>query len=188
MYLELLMVTILISKLVFDFFLSMILSVVFNVIDYKVDAVRIYEDIPETIIYMVTMKYLIVQNTINNPNASTFLYYLGGALILFIAKIIYQRNLYELAYKEGDPILQHNARRFYRVIYWVYLIFLITLVYVDVDLNNPISNFYINIIAWVSHINYVGWLFTYVAGLLLLGSFYYSLIFIFQLIFKRRYA
>jgi len=180
LYLELLFVLITIINAFIITPLLMIITSIFDVISYKVDAINLYLNIPFTILEIVLIKILI---DVNAPGSSDFikiLFYLGGLLIFVVNRLIHQKGVYELAIKENNFLLKYDARKYFKITRWLYPVIFIAIIFLGFDFANPVTSLLFTVLNWLYHLKYVGWLLPTLSFLLLNGSIIYSIFFLFN--------
>jgi len=158
----------------------MIITSIFDVISYKVDAINLYLNIPFTILEIVLIKILI---DVNAPGSSDFikiLFYLGGLLIFVVNRLIHQKGVYELAIKENNFLLKYDARKYFKITRWLYPVIFIAIIFLGFDFANPVTSLLFTVLNWLYHLKYVGWLLPTLSFLLLNGSIIYSIFFLFN--------
>jgi hypothetical protein len=156
-----------------------IVTSIFNIISYKTDAIVLYLNIPFTIIEIVSLKILIGNNTGNCSWLLKLAFIIGGMFILIINQLLHRKSVYELAIKENNYLLKYSAWRFFKLVKWLYpLVFVLSIVF-NFDFSNPISNGLFFLMDKIYQIKYVGAFLPVFGGLLLVGSIWYAIIFLF---------
>jgi hypothetical protein len=168
-YVEIIIIIFVVLRHVLNMIVS-IFTVSFNVIEYKANVISLITEIPAMLLIILTVGRLAYINTLDNSLGIRILYFSTSALLIIIYRILYQGDIYEIANKRDDYLLWYYGRRFFKITYWIYLIFFLILISGLVNNDNPIATLCFNIVHWFLTIKYIGWLIPWVAGLMVIGS------------------
>ena len=151
--------------------LNMVVSIFmasFNVIEYKANVISLITEIPAMLLIILTAGNLAYINTLDKSLGTKILYFSTAALLILIYRIVYQANIYEIANKRNDFLLWYNGRFFFRITYWVYLLFF--LISGFIDSKNLITDLCLRLINRALAIKYIGPIIPWIAGLAVIGS------------------
>lgn len=168
-YVEIIILIFVVLRHVLNMIVS-IFTVSFNVIEYKANVISLITEIPAMLLIILTVGRLAYINTVDNSLGIKILYFSTSALLILIYRILYQGDIYEIANKRDDYLLWYYGRRFFKITYWIYLIFFLILISGLVNSDNFITTLCFNIVHWFLTIKYIGWLIPWVAGLMVIGS------------------
>lgn len=180
LYLELLFALIIIIQSVIIPLPFTFITSIFNVISYKSDAIILYLNIPFTVIGIISVKVLIVENTLNLTSLDKSFFYAGGLFILAINQLIHRKSVYQLAIKENNFLLKYTTWKFFKLINWLYPLIFLSIMFVNFDFKNFISSGLFFIINWFYHVKFIGGLLPILSALMLLGTTGYAIFFSFN--------
>jgi len=105
---------------------------------------------------------------------------------LVITRLLYQKDIYELAAREDNFLLKYYSDKYFKTTYLLVLVFLLILIFGPFKGANPITIFCLSIINWFLNIRVIGALIPWIAGILLIGTFNIALSFAITLVFGRK--
>lgn len=184
-YIEIMLLVLGLLRTIVTFFVGIILAI-FNVRDDKQDMVALWTEIPLMFILLLTTTHLAFINTVDASLGLKILYYLSAAVILLVFRLLHQKDVYGLADKEGNILLEYYARKYFRITLWIFFILFLILIFGPFKTENPITSFCISSITWVLNIKFIGWLIPWFAGILLVGTLYMGFAFLVVLIYVRK--
>lgn len=168
-YVEIIILIFVVLRHVLNMIVS-IFTVSFNVIEYKANVISLITEIPALLLVILTVGRLAYINTVDNGLGIKILYFSTSALLILIYRILYQGDIYEIASKRDDYLLWYYGRKFFKITYWIYLIFFLILISGLINSDNIITTLCFNVVHWFLTIKYIGWLIPWAAGLMVIGS------------------
>lgn len=185
-YVEIILLVLGLIRTVLNFIVGIIMSI-FNVIEYKQDNFMILTEIPLMILLLFTTTHLAYINTIDSSLGIKILFYASTAMSLLIFRLLYQKDIYELASKENNLLLRYYSEKYFRISFWTFLILFLFLIFGPFKGDNPISTLCINIVHWALNIKVIGSAILWLAGVLFIGTLYMTISFGLVLISGKKY-
>ncbi len=168
-YVEIIILIFVVLRHVLNMIVS-IFTVSFNVIEYKANVISLITEAPAMLLIILTVGHLAYINTVDKNLGMKILYFSTSVLLILIYRILYQGDIYEIANKRNDYLLWYYGRKFFRITYWVYLLFFLILIFGVVNSNNPVTDLCLSFINWALSIKFIGWIIPWIAGLMVIGS------------------
>ncbi len=163
-----------------------IFPVAFNLIEYKVNIIVLLTEIPAMLLTILTVTHLAFINTVDKSVAMKLLYFSTAALLILIQRLLYQGYIYDIADERNDILLKYDSRIFFKITYWIYLLFFLIFVFGVFNGANRITDFCLGTVSWALNLKLIGEIIPWVAGLMVIGSIKMILFGSLSFIFRRK--
>ncbi len=164
---------ILLLFVIFRHLVGMLISliiVILKIVEYKGNIIMLFTEIPMMFFIILLSQHLIHINTSESSFLIKLVYILSSGFLITVYRLMYHGDVYEISNKRGDFLLYYHSKKFFKITYWIYLIYFIILSLGLFDTNMVIVSQSLDFIYSILKIKYIGWLIPWVSIILIIGS------------------
>lgn len=140
-----------------------------NKSDTTINIFNILLEIPVMVLLLLTVSQLNIET--NSDKYYKTVYFFLAIIIIFISRVLYQKDIYNLAQKDEDNKLSNFAGKYFKYSSIFYLLFFILFTLEIVPCKNFFSSFLIEDIYWLFNLKTIGIVIKIIGGLILIGTF-----------------